>query len=72
MTMRYAAVMPPLFQQEFEMAFALKDEEHRAGRRIGLALPGRGSVSRLDDNDRFRGSQRCVLEREQERREEDE
>ena len=54
------------------MAFALKDEEHRAGRRIGLALPGRGSVSRLDDNDRFRGSQRCVLEREQERREEDE
>ncbi|MBK7513818.1 MAG: hypothetical protein IPI76_16395 [Chloracidobacterium sp.] len=38
MTMRYAAVMPPLLRQEFETAFALIDEEHRATAQIRVLL----------------------------------
>lgn len=38
MTMRYAAVMPPLLRQEFETAFAQIDEEHRATAQIRVLL----------------------------------
>lgn len=38
MTMRYAAVMPPLLRQEFETAFAAMDEEHRATAQVRVLL----------------------------------
>jgi hypothetical protein len=38
MTMRYAAVMPPLLRQEFETAFAQIDEEHRATAQVRVLL----------------------------------
>ena len=38
MTMRYAAVMPPLLRQEFETAFAQIDEEHRVSAQIRVLL----------------------------------
>lgn len=38
MTLRYAAVMPPLLRQEFETAFAQIDEEHRATAQIKVLL----------------------------------
>lgn len=38
MTMRYAAVMPPLLRQEFETAFAAIDEEHRATAQVRVLL----------------------------------
>lgn len=38
MTMRYAAVMPPLLRREFELAFAQIDEEHRATAQVRVWL----------------------------------
>lgn len=38
MTMRYAAVMPPLLRQEFETAFAQIDEEHRVTAQVRVLL----------------------------------
>ncbi len=38
MTMRYAAVMPPVLRQEFETAFAQIDEEHRATAQVRVLL----------------------------------
>lgn len=38
MTMRYAAIMPPLLRQEFEAAFAAVDEEHRATAKVRVIL----------------------------------
>lgn len=38
MTMRYAAVMPPLLRQEFETAFAAIDEEHRVSAQVSVLL----------------------------------
>lgn len=38
MTMRYAAVMPPLLRQEFETAFAQIDEEHRVSAQVRVLL----------------------------------
>ena len=38
MTMRYAAIMPPLLRQEFEAAFAAIDEEHRATAQVRVIL----------------------------------
>jgi len=37
-TMRYAAIMPPLLRREFEMAFAAIDEEHRAAAQVRVLL----------------------------------
>lgn len=38
MTMRYAAVMPPLLREEFETAFAAIDEEHRVTAQVRVLL----------------------------------
>jgi len=38
MTMRYAAVMPPLLRQEFEAAFAQIDEEYRVSAQVRVVL----------------------------------
>lgn len=38
MTMRYAAIMPPLLRQEFETAFASIDEEHRVSAQVRVLL----------------------------------
>ena len=38
MTMRYAAIMPPLLRQEFETAFASIDEEHRVTAQVRVLL----------------------------------
>jgi len=44
MTMRYAAVMPPLLRQEFETAFAQIDEEHRVTAQVRVLLSAEAHV----------------------------
>ncbi len=44
MTMRYAAVMPPLLRQEFETAFAQIDEEHRITAQVRVLLSAEAHV----------------------------